>query len=93
LVDFATDKAELDLKKMSVVVSVTGGKLNEHHVEANPHTKTYRASFEITPETNARDVELRAFLRDGDDVVTETWSYLWQPTWPAPPLSAAARNR
>ena len=93
LVDFATDKAELDLKKMSVVVSVTGGKVNEHHVEANPYTKTYRASFEITPETNARDVELRAFLREGDDAVTETWTYLWQPKWPAPPLSAAARNR
>jgi glucans biosynthesis protein len=93
LVDFASDAAQVDVSKVKVVVSVTGGKVNEQHVEANSHTKSYRASFEVTPDANARDVELRAFLKEGDDVLTETWSYLWQPSWPAPPLSAAARNR
>ena len=93
LVDFANDKPAADLAKVKAVVSVTGGKLNEQHVELNQHTNTLRASFEITPDTNARDIELRAFLREGEDVLTETWSYLWQPPWPAPALSAAARNR
>ncbi|HET9956821.1 MAG TPA: glucan biosynthesis protein [Polyangiaceae bacterium] len=61
------------------VASATGGRIVEQHVEKNPYLDGYRASFEVTPEPGAKDVELRAFLR-AKDVVTETWSYLWQPT-------------
>jgi glucans biosynthesis protein len=32
-------------------------------------------SFELLPQGN--DSELRCFLKLGDDVLTETWSYQW----------------
>jgi glucans biosynthesis protein len=51
----------------------------EQHTEQNPFTAGSRASFEVIADPNVRDVELRAFLRAGDDVLSETWSYLWQP--------------
>jgi glucan biosynthesis protein len=33
----------------------------------------------VSAESAAKDVELRAFLRSKADVLTETWTYLWQP--------------
>jgi glucans biosynthesis protein len=77
LVDFvgaALPKAE----DVEAVVSSTGGRILEQHVEQNSFAEGVRASFEIAPEANARDVELRAFLKSKNDVLTETWSYLWQ---------------
>jgi glucans biosynthesis protein len=35
--------------------------------------------FEIRPDTSGTPVELRCFLRKGPHVLTETWSYLWNP--------------
>jgi glucans biosynthesis protein len=64
---------------VQAVVSTTGGRILEQHVEQNSFAEGVRASFEVAPEPNTRDVELRAFLRSKDDVLTETWSYLWQP--------------
>lgn len=87
LIDFATDGAALDPARATAIVSVSGGRAQDHRVEANPHDETVRASFVVVPDRGARDVELRAFLKAGDDVLTETWSYLWQPA--APPARAA----
>ena len=64
---------------VQAVVSTTGGRILEQHVEQNSFADGVRASFEVAPEQSARDVELRAFLKSKDDVLTETWSYLWQP--------------
>jgi glucans biosynthesis protein len=64
---------------VQAVVSATGGRILEQHVEQNSFAEGVRASFEVAPEPNTRDVELRAFLKSKDDVLTETWSYLWQP--------------
>ena len=57
-----------------------------------PGSTSVRASFEMAVEQHARDIELRAFLRDGEHVLTETWSYLWQPASPGIPVQTA-RNR
>ena len=64
---------------VEAVVSTTGGRILEQHIEQNSFAEGIRASFEVAPEPNARDVELRAFLKNKGDVLTETWSYLWQP--------------
>lgn len=64
---------------VQAVVSASGGRILEQHVEQNSFAEGVRASFEVAPEPNTRDVELRAFLKSKDDVLTETWSYLWQP--------------
>jgi glucans biosynthesis protein len=48
----------------------------ERQVMRNPITGGWRLVFQLEP---AGPVELRAFLRHGDAVLTETWSYLLVP--------------
>jgi len=81
LVDFALPQLERG-STVELVLSSSGARVLEQHVEDNPFGGGLRASFEVAadPATKAaKDVELRAFLRVGPDVLTETWSYLWQP--------------
>lgn len=78
LVDFVGPEL-LGGEDVQAVVSTTGGRILEQHIEQNSFAEGVRASFEVAPEPNTRDVELRAFLKSKDDVLTETWSYLWQP--------------
>ncbi|BAP57936.1 glucan biosynthesis protein D [Thioploca ingrica] len=42
----------------------------------NPYTKGRRVFFELLPHDEAK-VELRCFLRRGNNVLSETWSYQW----------------
>ncbi len=46
----------------------------DQHVIKNPATGGWRISFQLRPKTNT-PIELRAFLTEGSDVLTETWSY------------------
>jgi glucans biosynthesis protein len=78
LVDFIGPEL-LRGEDVQAVLSITGGRILEQHVEHNTFAEGVRASFEVAAEPNARDVELRAFLKSKNDVLTETWSYLWQP--------------
>jgi glucans biosynthesis protein len=78
LVDFVGPEL-LRREDVQAVISTTGGRVLEQHVERNSFAEGVRASFEVAIEPGARDVELRAFLKSKDDVLTETWSYLWQP--------------
>jgi glucans biosynthesis protein len=53
-------------------------ELLEQQVIRNPVTGGWRLVFQLrAPDDDP--VELRAFLRHGDDVLTETWSYLLRP--------------
>ena len=62
------------------IVSVgTGASLVGVVAQRNPNNSTWRLAFEVKPDGSGRPVEMRAFLRKGDAVLTETWSYLWQP--------------
>lgn len=78
LVDFV-GRALAGDTQAAAVISGAGARVLEHHVEKNPFTGGLRASFEVALEPGASQVELRAFLRAPTDVLTETWSYLWQP--------------
>jgi glucans biosynthesis protein len=80
IVDFAGGKlgsipAERVLRG---VVSVAGGaevaELLDQHVVKNPAIGGWRLSFHVRPKTR-NAVELRAFLEEGGEVLTETWSY------------------
>jgi len=53
-------------------------ELIEQQVIRNPVTGGWRLVFQVKPPDD-EPVELRAFLRHGDDVLTETWSYLLLP--------------
>jgi glucans biosynthesis protein len=62
------------------VVSVgTGGKLAYANVQKNQFNGTWRLAFGFKPDGSGRPVELRGFLRKPQHVLTETWTYLWQP--------------
>lgn len=71
--------AELsDVTAVELVVSASAGKLLDARSRRNPATGTWLALFDLDPEGN-ESVELRAFLKDRDHALTETWSYLWKP--------------
>jgi glucans biosynthesis protein len=91
VIDFALDTPERALSEISTVVTAVGGKIEGQRIEANPFGKGARVTFDVVPDKGVRDVELRAFLREGDHVLTETFSYLFQPV--PGPVSAAVRNR
>lgn len=62
-------------------VAVEGGALLAHPavVVKNRFNGAWRVAFEIKPDSSGRPVELRCFLRKGQHVLSETWSYLWNP--------------
>lgn len=41
--------------------------------------KVWRAAFEVVPDGTRRPVEMRCYLSQNDDILTETWSNLWNP--------------
>ncbi len=60
------------------VVTVGGGPdsgvVFDEHLVKNPATNGWRLTFQLRPKTK-QPIELRAFLTQGPDVLTETWSY------------------
>jgi glucans biosynthesis protein len=62
-----------------VVTVGTGAKFVNSTVQKNPFNGTWRVAFAIRPDGTGRPVEMRCFLRKPPHVLTETWSYLWQP--------------
>ena len=62
-----------------VVTVGAGATLAGATVQKNPFNGTWRVAFAIRPDGSGRPVELRCFLRKAPHVLTETWSYLWQP--------------
>jgi glucans biosynthesis protein len=92
LVDFAGGKLESLEKeaKVEALVSVGGGKVIEQHLEKNAVSGGWRLSFEVLPDQTGpldqvlpdkmkKPLELRALLRQGNEVLTETWSYVVYP--------------
>jgi periplasmic glucans biosynthesis protein len=57
-------------------VSTSAGTLSTATVQPNPETKGWRLFFELSPDGSG-PVDLRAFLRNGNDVLSETWSFQW----------------
>jgi periplasmic glucans biosynthesis protein len=62
-----------------VVTVGPGASLVNSTVQKNPFNGTWRVAFAFNPDGSGRPVELRCFLRKPPHVLTETWSYLWQP--------------
>ena len=70
--------AELsDESAVELIVSSSAGKLVTSKNRRNQQTGTWLATFELDPE-GEEAIELRAFLKDRDHALTETWSYLWK---------------
>ncbi|NTV32414.1 MAG: glucan biosynthesis protein D, partial [Deltaproteobacteria bacterium] len=78
-------------KPLTAVISVEPrGKLIEQQLYKNSVTGGWRLVFQISfedpsslekvlPAIRRPVVELRAYLKLGDNALTETWSYAYQP--------------
>ena len=63
---------------VTVAGGVDAGELLEEHVVKNPFTGGWRLTFQVRPKRR-EPLELRAFLEQGGDTLTETWSYVILP--------------
>ncbi|MBK1642055.1 glucan biosynthesis protein D [Chromatium okenii] len=78
VVDFTGETlAKLDPNTpVEAQVFTTSGQVSKPIVQANPANNGWRLFFELTPNGN-QPADLRAFLRNGNDVLSETWSFRW----------------
>jgi glucans biosynthesis protein len=82
LVDFAGEdlsKRGADAAPNPVVSAGAGAEVTHTSVQKNPYDGSWRVTFTVKSDGRGRAVELRCFLRAAPHVLTETWSYLWQP--------------
>src|SRR5439155_557168 len=63
---------------VTVAGGVEAGELLEEHVVKNPFSGGWRLTFQVRPKKR-EPLELRAFLEQGGDTLTETWSYVILP--------------
>jgi glucans biosynthesis protein len=79
IVDFAALPTNSGNVEPRLDVAITGGRLAGQQLLKNPFSHGYRAILDIARE-QVEDIELRAVIRSDSGALTETWSYLWQPT-------------
>ncbi len=60
------------------VISASEGRTSGIVVQRLPQPQAWRLTFDFKPE-GTRTQEIRAHLRAGADILTETWSYQWTP--------------
>jgi glucans biosynthesis protein len=82
-IDFAGPKL-VPLKEDAPPVSVpscsTNGAITFNQVYHDPYTDTWRVMLKMKPNPDNKDpVDLRCTLKKGEEVLTETWTYLWNP--------------
>jgi glucans biosynthesis protein len=63
--------------KIDAEISSSTGRILNPVIHKNEEVGTWRLSFELDPENEKDLVELRALLRSGKDILTETWVYQW----------------
>lgn len=68
-----------DAKLTGVVTADANGKLMETNTYRNEVTGGWRMAVRLHRNDLAKPVELRGFLRAGDDTLSETWSYILPP--------------
>ncbi len=81
LVDFAGGALERLRKpgEVEAVSSLQGaGRIRSQRLEPNPHTGGWRLTLFVEPPAGGT-AELRAFLKRGDEVLSETWSAAYPP--------------
>jgi glucans biosynthesis protein len=86
LVRFWVDFTGNYLRNQKMVPDITanvsvgdGATLVHQSLEKNPYNGTWRVAFALKPDGSGKPVELRCFLRKPPHILTETWSYLWNP--------------
>jgi glucans biosynthesis protein len=81
VIDFDGDRLrQIPAERAPMAVLSAGPGLDaaeilDQHVIKNPATAGWRVSFQLRPKVST-PIELRAFLTEGNDVLSETWSYV-----------------
>lgn len=66
--------------EIEAVISVgNGAKLVHQALQKNRFNGSWRLAFALRADGSRQPVELRCFLRKAPHVLTETWSYRWNP--------------
>jgi glucans biosynthesis protein len=79
VVDFAGGSLGASvLAEPKAVVTSSAGEIKDVHVVRNPAINGWRLGFQLVPR-GTNPVEMRAYLRNERDVLTETWSYAYLP--------------
>lgn len=81
-VDFTGVYLKGEKSARDMVANITVGKgatLVSQNLVKNPFDGSWRVEFSIRPDSGGQPVELRCFLQKQDHILTETWSYLWNP--------------
>jgi glucans biosynthesis protein len=68
-----------DESPVQAVVNATGAQVKETNVYRVGTTGAWRMTVKFKRDSAAKPVELRAFLKLGSDVLSETWSYALPP--------------
>ena len=82
LVDFegpALKKLPADAKLEGIVTADANGKLMETNAYRNEITGGWRMAVRLRRNDEAKPVELRGHLKNGNDTLSETWSYILPP--------------
>jgi periplasmic glucans biosynthesis protein len=82
IVDFegpALEKLPADAKPEALVSADGNAQILERNGYRNEVTGGWRMAVRLRRIDDAKPVELRAFLRRGNDVLSETWSYILPP--------------
>ncbi|NDG87798.1 MAG: glucan biosynthesis protein G, partial [Gammaproteobacteria bacterium] len=78
VVDFTSPMLKLMSPKAKVEAEVSAvGKITDVVVQKNEAQGTWRLSFDLEPEKGRNPTELRAILKSGKDILTESWVYQW----------------
>ncbi len=65
----------------TVVASCSdNGSISETQVFRNPVNGTWRVILKMEPKADNKDpIDIRCTLKKGEEILTETWTYLWSP--------------
>lgn len=66
---------ELASELEAVITSSEQGLISDITILKVPETDKWRCSFKLTVKANGKPIELKAFLKKDDSVVTESWTY------------------
>ncbi|WP_097459977.1 glucan biosynthesis protein [Mangrovitalea sediminis] len=84
-VDFAGGMLSMigDNAKVEPVITVSRGKVEITSARPLHEIKGYRAMFDLVPDDSVEPIDIRLYLKQGDQPLTETWVYQYSP----PPLN------
>lgn len=75
----ALKKLDAGAKVEAVITSDANGEVLERNAWRNDVTGGWRMTVRLRRLDDAKPVELRAYLRSGEETISETWSYVLPP--------------